>query len=157
MKLNSISNSQILSALKKSESIDYDLPEEDELCIFEFNDEATDGAQIAIFDNGGGDDLVVVFKNGAILIKGFDHESIVSPYSRDEYGVWPGMYEGAPEYLLDQLNHESIEKDHVTFSYWRESDTGEWQQGPVVFDNGENDGSEWLISSITDLVDYYKK
>jgi hypothetical protein len=157
MKLNSLSNSQILSAVKASEEIDYELPEEDEFCSFEFNEEGSNGAQIAIYDNGGGDDLVVIFKNNSILIKGFDHESRVSPYSRDEYGVWPGMYDGAPKYLLDALGDESIEKDHVTFCYWRESETGEWQQGPVTFTDGENDGSDWLISSITDLTDYYQK
>lgn len=54
------------------------------------------GVSLGIIDNGAGDDLYVIFAPEGILIKGFDHESSLSPHAGEEYGVWPGMYDDVP-------------------------------------------------------------
>lgn len=148
MKLENLSNSQIQSALKACAALDIELCDEEYLRCFQFNENWAKGIQIAKYENGGGDDLIVIFRDGSILIKGFDHESEVSPYVQDEYAIWPGMYDGVPEYLLEPLEDEAFEKDHVTFCYWRENETGEWQQGTVIYNDNEDDGSDWLLPAI---------
>ncbi|WP_123042562.1 hypothetical protein [Cohnella candidum] len=39
-------------------------------------------------------------------MKGFDHESPLSPYAQDEHRVWPGIYDNVPSELLSLLEHE---------------------------------------------------
>jgi len=94
MKLESISNSQIRSSLKACAALDIELCDDEYLRCFTFSPDWCEGVQVATYENGGGDDLVIVFSGESILIKGFDHESEVSPHAQDEYGVWPGMYDG---------------------------------------------------------------
>ena len=148
MKLENISNSQIRSSLKACAALDIELCDDEYLRCFTFNSAWSDGIQVATYENGGGDDLVIVFSDDSILIKGFDHESEVSPYAQEEYGVWPGMYDGAPEKLLSILDDEAFEKEDVTFCYWREGETGKWRQGPVKFNDEGDDGSSWLLPAI---------
>ena len=155
MKLLDVSNDQIRSALKACAKLDIELCDDEYLRCYKFVEDWSQGVDIATYENGGGDDLVVVMVGKSILIKGFDHESEVSPYAQDEYAIWPGMYEGAPSKLIEPLDDNAFEKDHVTFCYWRESNTGEWMQGPVLFTDGEDDGSSWLLPSIhTTPVEY---
>lgn len=148
MKLNNYTNSQIRRALQVAAKLDVQFNAEDYLRSFTYYPQWSEGVEIAKYDNGGGDELVVVFKNNGIIIKGFDHESPVSPHAQDEYKIWDGMYTGAPEELLVELKDNAFEYDHVTFCYWREQEAGQWQQGLVEFKNGENDGSSWLLGAI---------
>lgn len=131
MKLENLSNAQILSALKSCTMLDMELIEKDYLrCFYIY--ELGDNRQIAKYVNGSGDDLVIAFKDDSILIKGFDHESEVSPYAQDEYCTWPGMYNDAPSDLLKLLEDKSFIIEDVTFCYWRLSQTGKFQTGSVI-------------------------
>ncbi|WP_156123804.1 hypothetical protein [Paenibacillus sp. FSL R7-0273] len=47
---------------------------------------------MAKIDNGAGDHLIILFSGEGCIIKGFDHESGLSPYAQDEYKVWQGIY-----------------------------------------------------------------
>ncbi|MCO1335856.1 hypothetical protein MO867_16090 [Microbulbifer sp. OS29] len=146
--MKQLSNKQVFSHLKSCAELDVELCEKEYLRSYRFYPEWSEGVQVATYENGGGDDLVVVFCGDSILIKGFDHESEVSPHAQDEYGIWPGIYEGAPLRLLEVLDDKVFEKKDVTFCLWREADDVEWKRGPVSFPNDENDGSDWLLSAI---------
>ncbi len=148
MKLDNVTYEQLFSVMKACSDLDARLIDDESLRSYRFYDNWKDGVSLATYENGGGDDVVVLFKNGCVLIKGFDHESEVSPYAQEEYEVWPGIYEGAPSELLQELGDESLEKDHVTFCFWLFSKETAWRQGPVVFNGGEDDGSNWLLDSI---------
>lgn len=146
--IENLSNAQILSNLKSCAELDIELCEEEHLRCYRFYPEWSENIQVATYENGGGDDLVIVFHQGNILIKGFDHESEVSPHAQDEYAVWPGMYDGAPSTLLEVLDDKAFEKEDVTFCLWRDSDSEEWNKGQVVFINDEDDGACWLLCAI---------
>ncbi|BFH59492.1 hypothetical protein [Paenibacillus azoreducens] len=60
---------------------------------------------MAKIDNGAGDHLIMLFSVEGSIIKGFDHESQLSPYAQDEHKVWPGIYDNVPSELLSHLEH----------------------------------------------------
>ncbi len=45
--------------------------------------------------NGSGDEFDIVFSPAGAYIRGFDHESPMSPYADD--AVWPGVLDSVPE------------------------------------------------------------
>ncbi|WP_313639654.1 hypothetical protein [Paenibacillus sp.] len=113
-----------------------------------FIPESDDNVSIASIDNGSGDHLFIIFAPQGTIIKGFDHESEVSPYAQDEHEVWPGIYEEVPTSLLSLLEDEAIAKEDVTFCFWYENNDSMWQQGKVEIPDGAEDGSDFLIGTI---------
>jgi len=103
---------------------------------------------MAKINNGAGDHLIMLFSAEGSIIKGFDHESQLSPYAQDEHKVWPGIYDNAPNELLSLLEHEGIEKEDVTFCIWRKNSDSRWQKGKVKMPRGAGDGSDFLIGAI---------
>ncbi|MDO3678268.1 hypothetical protein [Paenibacillus ehimensis] len=110
---------------------------------------------LAKIDNGAGDHLYVLFAPEGVLIKGFDHESELSPHAGDEYAVWPGIYDGAPEALLAFLEDEALEKEDVTFCIWRETGDSRWRSGEVRIPEGADDGSDFLLGTICETPEDY--
>ncbi|WP_248925844.1 hypothetical protein [Paenibacillus hamazuiensis] len=106
------------------------------------------GVCMAKINNGAGDHVIILFSAEGTIIKGFDHESILSPYAQDEHKVWPGIYDNVPIEILPLLEHEGIEKEAVTFCIWRKNSDSSWQQGKVKMPRGANDGSDFLIGAI---------
>ena len=103
---------------------------------------------MAKYDNGGGDHVFVFFTlDGKTLIKGFDHESQVSPHAREEYGIWPGIYDGLPPDLVSLLQDEAVEFEDVTFCCWN-LDGSSWETGNAVIPEGIDDGSGALLSMV---------
>lgn len=92
--------------------------------------------------------MFIIFAPQGTIIKGFDHESEVSPYAQDEHEVWPGIYEEVPTSLLSLLEDEAIAKEDVTFCFWYENNDSMWQQGKVEIPDGAEDGSDFLIGTI---------
>lgn len=126
MELGNISNRELRLALKASATLDIEVCDEEFLRCFTYTENWAPGFDVATYENGGGDDIIFVIQGDSILIKGFDHESEVSPHAQDEYGVWPGMYEGAPHDLLSVLDDDTFEVEDVTFCYWR-LEIGDWR------------------------------
>lgn len=108
----------------------------------------TDSASLGIIDNGAGDDLYIIFAPEGILIKGFDHLSLLSPHAGEEYGVWPGMYDEVPASLVAYLDTDTFEKENVTFCLWREKYDAEWRTGEVENPEGLDDGSDFLLGRL---------
>lgn len=106
------------------------------------------GVSMAKINNGAGDHLIILFSAEGSIIKGFDHESLLSPYAQDEHKVWPGIYDNVPNELLPLLEHEGIEKEAVTFCMWRKNSDATWQKGKVKMPMGADDGSDFLIGAI---------
>ncbi|MDN3474774.1 hypothetical protein [Pseudoalteromonas sp. APC 3355] len=158
MELADITNKNLKAALKASAILDIEFCDDEHLRCFSYKAEYARGVDIATYDNGGGDQIVIVLTSNTILIKGFDHESQVSPHSQDEYAIWPGMYQGAPKELLKTLEADDFEIDQVTFCFWRSEKDATWQQGPVNFKNNEDDGASWLLCVIpktpSDFIEY---
>lgn len=113
-----------------------------------FVQEWDEGVSMAKIDNGAGDHLIMLFSAEGSILKGFDHESQLSPYAQDEHKVWPGIYDSVPSELLSHLEHEGIEKEDVTFCVWRKSTDSSWHKGNVDIPEGADDGSAFLINAI---------
>lgn len=121
---------------------------EDWLRYHSFDSIFDKNVSLASIDNGSGDNLFIIFTPQGTIIKGFDHESEVSPYARDEHEVWPGIYEEVPTSLLSLLEDEAIAKDDVTFCFWRENNDLTWQKGKVEIPAEVEDGSDFLLGTI---------
>ncbi|KWX84700.1 hypothetical protein AMQ83_29150 [Paenibacillus riograndensis] len=102
--------------------------EEEWLRVHRYDPDFQPGVQLGIVENGAGDHLYVLFTADGCVIKGFDHESPLSPHAQDEYEVWPGMYEGLPDNLQSALRSsgDTLEAENVTFCVWQENGSPEW-------------------------------
>ncbi len=80
-------------------------------------------------DNGSGDHLYALFSAQGALLKGFDHESSLSPHQNENNLFSSEIYGNVPPHLL-QLLDESMEKDDVTFYLWQEADETQWHRSP---------------------------
>lgn len=136
-------------------ALDVILCEEDWLRYHRFDLQWAANVSLATIENGAGDDLFILFAPEGIIIKGFDHESGLSPYAQENYAVFPGIYDQVPKQLLALLEDEAFEKGDVTFCIWRESSDTNWRMGDVKIPEGEEDGSDFLLGTIFDTAEIY--
>ncbi|WMT42780.1 hypothetical protein RE628_11100 [Paenibacillus sp. D2_2] len=134
--------------------LDAILCSEDWLRRYQFNPQWDEGKVLASVSNGSGDEIYVVFTPEGVIIKGFDHESKMSPNARDDGEVWPGIYEQTPPSLLSGLNDEALCKEDVTFCLWRESGDQKWRCGDIE-SKGFDDGSNYLLGMIYEAPQDY--
>lgn len=135
--------------------LDSILVEEDYIRMYWFHPDWSEHTQLARIDNGAGDHLFVVLGPEGVVLKGFDHESPVSPWGNAAHALWPGIYEGLPEPLHEWLRDPALEHDDVTFCLWRETGDPTWRRGPVTFPRGERDGSAWLLQLLFQTPEAY--
>ena len=148
MTLPNLSPPRLLQAWQCAARCDAAITSEDWLRAFRYAPHWADGVAMARYDNGAGDHVVGFFgADGKVVLKGFDHESAVSPHAREEYGVWPGLYDGLPQDLLRLLQDEAVECEHVTFCCWS-VDGLSWQSGKAVIPDDIDDGSAWLLRMV---------
>ncbi|MFF2528232.1 hypothetical protein ACFVS2_04880 [Brevibacillus sp. NPDC058079] len=139
----------ILSAL------DIVLCQEEWLRRYQFDPQWDENTRFASINNGAGDDLYILFTPEGVIVKGFDHESEMSPHAREEYEVWPGIFEQVPPALLHRLDDEALTREDVTFCLWRESTDHVWKTGDIHNPQGLDDGSDFLLGMIYDSPDDY--
>lgn len=148
MNIPKLSPIELRHALRSAACCDAIITSEDWLRAFWYDENWSDGTAMAKYDNGAGDHVFVFFtQDGKALIKGFDHESEVSPYACEEYAIWPGMYDGLPSDLLDLLKDDAVEHEDVTFCFWS-IDGKAWETGTALIPAGVDDGSAWLLSMV---------
>ncbi|MFE0728923.1 hypothetical protein ACFW2X_11870 [Streptomyces antibioticus] len=103
--------------------------------------------------NGSGDEFDIVFSPVGAFIRGFDHESPMSPYAGDS--VWPGVLDSVPEVFHAQVEEPAFAYDGlpgVTFCLWRETGDARWHAGHIDFPDGhaDPDGSDWMLRLLMD-------
>lgn len=136
------------STMKHLAVLNVILLETDWLRYHQYTTNWSENVDCAVVDNGSGDKMFLFFSPDGCVIKGFDHESPLSPYAAEKYAVRAGMYEGLPEKLGVLLDDVAVEKDHVTFCIWRENGKEAWKKGQVKKAANEDDGSEFLLGTI---------
>ncbi|QSF42983.1 hypothetical protein [Paenibacillus tianjinensis] len=147
--LERLPNPIILKKLMKIQaSLNIILCQEEWLRYHSFVQDWAEGVGMAKIDNGAGDHLIILFSPEGAIIKGFDHESGLSPYAQDEHKVWQGIYDDVPKELLSLLEEDAIAKDDVTFCIWRKNSDRNWHKGKVDIPKGESDGSDFLVGCI---------
>ncbi len=95
-------------------------------------------------DTGGGDTLNVYILDNYILIKGFDHESELNQFSKDEWdkNFFDYIYSGFPNDLRKLLSEDDV--DYTTFAMWYNPKQNCWNQNKWQ----ENDGGEKFLLSL---------
>ncbi|HVJ93857.1 MAG TPA: hypothetical protein VM580_28905 [Labilithrix sp.] len=118
---------------------------------YSFDPKWASGEMLGSMRNGEGDWFFAWFPAaGGAAIRGFDHESPMSPFRRKDEAPWPGLYDGLPKGLSEVRSMDGFPPEEVTFAVWN---TGRgWKAGAVTFPKGEDDpdGSERLWALLDD-------
>ena len=61
---------------------------------FSYDTEFGPGQALASMRNGSGDEYSITFTGDGAFLRGFDHESPLSPFSRTPPALWPGILTG---------------------------------------------------------------
>ena len=120
---------------------------------YSFSATWSDTEEIASMRNGSGDEFDVVFSPAGAYVRGFDHESPMSPYGND--GPWPGVLDSVPEVFQGCVEEPAFTDDGmpmVTVCLWRETGDDQWRAGEIDFPEGhaDADGSGWLFQLLID-------
>ena len=118
---------------------------------YSFNSKWADGEMVASMRNGSGDGYFILFNPAGAIIKGFDHESAMSPYAGDEVKVWPGALDEVPEEFGSFLSEPAFTIEDVTFCIWRRYADPSWRTGTINYPGGDEDaeGSGWMLSILS--------
>jgi hypothetical protein len=108
------------------------------------------GAETASMTNGQGDAYSIVFSPPGAFIRGFDHESPMSPASTGD--LWPGLIDTVPADFDAQINEPAFSYDgrlDATFVLWRQASDDRWRTGTIEFPpyggyRASPDGAEML-------------
>jgi hypothetical protein len=105
-------------------------------------------AWVCRIDDGSGNQAVMSFSPPGAVIRGFDHESPLSPWAREPMQLWPGLEDGLPEALRRTPTIMIGDIESVTFCIWWARGAGQWSVGtvePPRGDYADPDGSEYLL------------
>jgi len=124
---------------------------------YSFNAKWSEGETMASMTNGSGDEYFILFNKAGVAIKGFDHESAMSPWCNEEHRVWPGVLTRVPSEFGSFLSEPAFSMKDTTFCIWRRIDDQEWQTGEIDYPEGKDpDGSIWLLSILIGGAKIYK-
>lgn len=136
----------LLRLSKALAMLDAILSPEWEYRYYSCNSKWAPGETMASMRNGSGDEYVILFNEHGAAIKGFDHESAMSPWNSDPPVIWPGMYDAMPAEFASFLNDPAFSMEAVTFCLWRRYGDTSWQCGVRDLPEGEDpDGSARLL------------
>jgi hypothetical protein len=69
---------------------------EREYRYYSFDAQFRPGQAVASMDNGSGDEYSITFTGDGAFLRGFDHESPLSPFGQTPLALWPGLLTGLP-------------------------------------------------------------
>jgi len=112
-------------------------------------------AELASMRNGSGDEYSIVFlPDGAVYVRGFAHESPMSPAANDGE-LYPGLIDGLPERFLRWVTDPAFTFDGVsdmTSCLWTVTgEAGSWEQGtvPELGARDDESGGKELFALVT--------
>jgi hypothetical protein len=110
---------------------------------------------MASMRDGSGDEWAIVFSPAGAWIRGFAHESPMSPYAED--GPWPGVLDDVPDVFRACVEEPAFTDEDgmpvVTACLWRQAADDGWSTGTIDFPErpaGDPDGAESLFGLLTD-------
>jgi hypothetical protein len=124
---------------------------------FTFDAAFAPGERVAMMDSATGDEWLIWFSPQGVVIRGFDHESPVSPWRREPVEPWPGLFDGLPEKLRHGPRLEIDGVESITFCLWWDLANPGWRAGVVTQPDAEYadpDGSEGLLAELGDPAAY---
>jgi hypothetical protein len=111
---------------------------------YSFNSKWGTDEMMASRKNGSGDELYILFSPFGAILKGFDHESLMSPWTREDQSLWPQVFDGVPMVFKHFLGEPAFDIPNTTFCVWRQDADPSWQIGTVEYPDADesSDGSE---------------
>ncbi|MBX9723663.1 MAG: hypothetical protein K2X81_19820 [Candidatus Obscuribacterales bacterium] len=144
---------ELVKISKAIAMLDAILCEEWEYRYYSFNshwDQDDPAQMMASMRNGSGNHYFIWFSSVGAAIKGFDHESMISPYSNGNQGRhYPGVLDHVPVEFAPFLNEPAFVINETTFCFWRRLKDSQWHSGKVEFPAhaGEDpDGAKNLLA-----------
>lgn len=120
-------------------------------------------ASAAEIRDQSGNDCFIVFTTDGVFIKGYDHESPMSPYRRSATNdgssptLWPGLIDGLPAVFTQFLTEPAFADPDgfpaMTFCLWRQYHDSQWHTGPVDYtglDRYDTDGAREMLDVLCD-------
>lgn len=125
---------------------------------YSFNSNWDAAEQMASMRDGSGNEWFCVFSQAGAFLKGFDHESPMSPWNFDPKQVWPGVLDQVPDEFKRFAIEPAFSMDDTTFCIWRSHADDAWRKGHIEFPSGydDPDGSADLLSILEGEPQQYK-
>lgn len=115
---------------------------------FSFDSRWAPGEDMASMRNGSGDEWSIVFSSAGGFVRGFDHESDMSPYANDGK-LWSGLVDRVPAVFTAHLTEPAFCDGATllaTVCMWRQVEDDGWHAGEMIFPPGDDpDGANWLL------------
>jgi hypothetical protein len=126
---------------------------------YSFNSAWDTGEQMASMRDGSGDEWLCLFTSAGAALKGFDHESEMSPWGNDDHAVWKGVLDHVTPVFTRFLNEPAFSMQDTTFCIWRSTQDSDWRVGKIEFpdDTDDPDGSQGLLSILDGNPETYKE
>ncbi len=103
---------------------------------YSMNANWADGEEMASMRNGSGNEYSIVFSTAGAYIRGFDHESPMSPYDNDGE-PWLGVIDEVPELFKPFVEESAFTNEDgvpiVTACLWRGATDDRWHHGTIDF------------------------
>lgn len=113
---------------------------------YSFNSQWSQGEEMASMRNGSGDEYFLLFTAAGAILKGFAHESPMSPYHHRPPKIWNGVLDNVPKEFASFLTEPAFDMESTTFCIWRTYTDKVWQRGNLEFPESEDpDGSKDLL------------
>jgi hypothetical protein len=113
---------------------------------YSFNSKWSEGEMMGSMRNGSGDEYFILFNSQGAIMKGFAHESSMSPWASDPVQVWAGVLDHVPAEFGEFLTEPAFSMSETTFCIWRRTEDESWQSGEIQYPEDEDpDGSEDLL------------
>ena len=94
---------QQMAALQAVFSIEYGTAD------FEFPPKWARSQQMGAYKNGSEDEVFAHFTPAGCLIKGFAHESLMTPYRTKPPALWPGLFSSVPAEFKSSLKEPAFD------------------------------------------------
>ncbi|MFD0524646.1 hypothetical protein [Paractinoplanes durhamensis] len=133
--------------------LDAILSPDEEARYYGYNTAWGPGEEIAEMRNGSGDEFHIVFGPAGVFVRGFDHESVMSPARNDEE-LWPGLVDTVPAAFAGQMDEPAFgwgAQFYATVCVWRLAGDDRWHTGDVSYPPGHDpDGADRLFTILLD-------
>ncbi|MFI1865316.1 hypothetical protein [Streptomyces jumonjinensis] len=117
-----------------------------------------EGEQLATVRYGMGDEYAIVFSAAGAYVRGFAHESLMSPWARmDVPAIWTGVLDDVPDvfrpYVTEPAFCDGDGVPTVTCCLWHPTGESAWRTGSIAFPgegDGDPDGANILFELLVD-------
>jgi hypothetical protein len=114
---------------------------------YSFDSNWNKNSAVASMRDGEGDELFAMFMPFGAILKGFAHESAMSPYRVNPPNMWHCVLDNVPSAFSEFLSEPAFSPLDTTFCIWRMGDDSMWKCGNIDYpDEKDPDGSEDLLA-----------